>query len=1670
MAAADTALDVSHWQQQGGTVLQTTASNGRIRRTFVAPSGEKFRTWKECLKYMGTVVTSKPPEEEEEEKPAQAKKRPASGNATKKQQNGNANGKCKENGSEPINSLADPPKKRKAQTEKKQPQQKNGKRSRHAHGEGKSSEDEAEEGTESQVEEGNGDGCGDEWEGRRPKRAAAAKCLKEKRVRLDEKNAIIEAKPERVAEGEDVAIVLTASQGYETEQLPKRRLLDFIVHNDEGKPAAMEMLGLVPLYITGLVLPLQGNIDKDLGVRCEGFAVEAWDISGYEEGQAQVWLSTDMAEYLCLKPLGSYKKLYDQLFEKAMVCVEIYKALSKPDGGDPNLGFDDLFAKLSRTFANKGNQFLSKDYLISQGTFIVSQLVGLDNDADEKDQLFSGLPAIAALDRECKKREESLSSIQLQNASLSGGSLKIREEGSSGAGAGAAGEDAITDDEKLARLLQEQEERKASGQNRRLQQSNKGKFYIKINEDEIALDYPAPAFYKVDEEEMDEYVLFDENMSGLAPEDLPRRMLHDWALYNCDSRLVSLELLPMLAGTEADVEVFGSGIMTEDDGSGLWLDDSAATGISSTKQDATHPEGIRIYLSSIKEWMIEFGASMLFISIRTDGAWYRLGQPSHQYFKWYAPVLKTARLAIHIITMLKEEIRVSRLSFGDVVKRLAEINRGQPTFISSKVSDVERYVVVHGQIILQQFAEYPDETIKRSAFVSGLTSMMEQKHHVKLLMIKKKLIKKGRNLNPRAGLHPDGTRPKPMRATTTKLINRIWSEYYSTDSPVGGETDETADVTGEAEVDEQGEVLEASDNEEEKIVISGHKKKSGGKLKSSEGRKESKVDWVTKPTGKTAAQESVYAKALVRSEVISVGGIVLVETEEQNEEPEMIIVEYLYEKNNGSKCLHGRFLERGQQTVLGNAADPLAVFLTDRCTDIDLTDVKGTAVVHMSRRAWDHVSRKANAVEEEAMRARAKERKEKDMPAEYYCRSLYCPERGAFLNIPYDSLALGTGTCYACKLRDENTERLSTRVLGTEGISYQGVEYCVKDFFYVSPDALPPVMDESEHVEKFKASRNRGLRAFVVCQLLSIKVQKGSKQLNAKNIQLSVRRFFRPEDIGTEKAYGADVREVYYSEVTAVVALDAVSGKCEVQSQSFIQDVSLQEPFNHVFFCTCIFDPKKGTIKQLPANVKLSTLKSPTMKGKSTADEFANAKRKGKAIESEESVKEQISVKPLPSLSSLDIFAGCGGLSEGLHQSGVALTKWAIEYEHPAAEAFKLNHPEAEVFCENCNVILRCIMEKGGDLEDCMSTPEAEQLSLKLSEEQKRKLPIPGEVDLIVGGPPCQGFSGMNRFNQRTWSKVQCEMILSFLSFADYFRPRFFLLENVRNFVSFNKGQTFRLTLASLLEMGYQVCFGVLQAGNYGVSQSRKRAFIWAASPEESLPEWPEPRHVFASSQLDIVLPGGLQYAAVRNAAAGAPLRSITVRDTIAELPPVGNGADKTEITYGNPPQSWFQKLIRGQENHLYDHISKEMNELNYIRCQRIPKRPGADWRDLPEEKVKLSTGQLVDLIPWCLPNTADRHNQWKGLFGRLDWEGNFPTSVTDPQPMGKVGMCFHPEQDRIVTVRECARSQGFPDSYKFFGSIQSKHRQIGNAVPPPLARALGEKLKEVAVRGRGSD
>src|SRR5690349_10370019 len=103
----------------------------------------------------------------------------------------------------------------------------------------------------------------------------------------------------------------------------------------------------------------------------------------------------------------------------------------------------------------------------------------------------------------------------------------------------------------------------------------------------------------------------------------------------------------------------------------------------------------------------------------------------------------------------------------------------------------------------------------------------------------------------------------------------------------------------------------------------------------------------------------------------------------------------------------------------------------------------------------------------------------------------------------------------------------------------------------------------------------------------------------------------------------------------------------------------------------------------------------------------------------------------------------------------------------------------------------------------------------------------------------------MNRFNEGEYSRFKNSLMVSYISFCDYYRPLFFLIENVRNFVSFKKSLVFRMVVRAFLEMGYQVGFGVRQAGHFGVPQSRRRAFVWAAAPGQQLPQLPEPTHLF---------------------------------------------------------------------------------------------------------------------------------------------------------------------------------------------------------------------------------
>lgn len=455
-----------------------------------------------------------------------------------------------------------------------------------------------------------------------PKRATIASDYKETSLCQTDKSSLIKKRKKVEIEDEATAVNLTARQD---DSQANRRLTDFVFHDIYGNPRSIEMLEVNDLFISGLILPLEGSFEKEkvTGAKCKSFGrVESWSISGYDEGLPIIWVSTKIADYCCVKPANNYKNLYNLFFEKAHASVQVYKALSRTCGGKPDLTIDELIARVVRSMSDSKKfppGMSIKDFIISQGEFIYNQLIGLDKTSKENDILFKDLPILSILRDENKKHGKNVVLKDSISSSVVNTSLTICE----GEQINTFILSAIVSndvDMKLAKLLQEEE----NWQSIKLKKTQhsvglSNKFYIKINEDEIASDYPLPSYYKPTVEETDEYIVFDNDVNMLNVDDIPQSVLQNWSLYNSDSRFISLELLPMQPCADIDVTIFGSGFMTTDEGTeychDIDVDQSTFVGV----QDMN---GIPIYLSAIKEWVIEFGSSMIFISVRTDMAWY----------------------------------------------------------------------------------------------------------------------------------------------------------------------------------------------------------------------------------------------------------------------------------------------------------------------------------------------------------------------------------------------------------------------------------------------------------------------------------------------------------------------------------------------------------------------------------------------------------------------------------------------------------------------------------------------------------------------------------------------------------------------------------------------------------------------------------------------------------------------------------------------------------------------------------------------------------------------------------------------------------------------------------------------------------------------------------------
>ena len=210
----------------------------------------------------------------------------------------------------------------------------------------------------------------------------------------------------------------------------------------------------------------------------------------------------------------------------------------------------------------------------------------------------------------------------------------------------------------------------------------------------------------------------------------------------------------------------------------------------------------------------------------------------------------------------------------------------------------------------------------------------------------------------------------------------------------------------------------------------------------------------------------------------------------------------------------------------------------------------------------------------------------------------------------------------------------------------------------------------------------------------------------------------------------------------------------------------------------------------------------------------------------------------------------------------------------------------------------------------------------------------------------------MNRFRDSSNSVKKNELVGNLLSYVDWLRPAFFLMENVAEFMRFRGGEMVRRCVRALTMMDYQVTFTVLQAGQFVLPQDRKRFILLAAGPGQTLPWFPRPSHVF---------PGGVS----------APFRRITVGDAISDLPPI-NGT-----SYLSEPKSIYQRLLRGDSTGVSHQSAKTFSPLIQKRMELIPLTRGSDWRDLPNTELELSDGTKTKKLEY---NFEDETGALRGV------------------------------------------------------------------------------------------
>lgn len=380
-------------------------------------------------------------------------------------------------------------------------------------------------------------------------------------------------------------------------------------------------------------------------------------------------------------------------------------------------------------------------------------------------------------------------------------------------------------------------------------------------------------------------------------------------------------------------------------------------------------------------------------------------------------------------------------------------------------------------------------------------------------------------------------------------------------------------------------------------------------------------------------------------------------------------------------------------------------------------------------------------------------------------------------------------------------------------------------------------------------------------------------------------------------------------------------------------------------------------------------------------------------------------------MKSIDLFAGAGGLSCGLGMAGFTPIL-ANELIEAHANTYKKNN-------ENTKVIV-------GDVRQVCEVNLKRKLGLKK-----------GELDLLAGGPPCQGFSVNAPI--RDLDDERNHLFKDFLRVAAELLPKAILIENVPGIVSLGKGTVVQQIYKELESLGYRVDHKILYAGHYGVPQTRFRTIIIAIKGNVDI-TFPEPEYNSKAVA---------NFAGARELCINVPpiftqtlLPQTTVSDAISDLPDIESGSKNEPLKYLKKAQGKYQKTLRKDSKLVYNHSCNGLGKVNLERLKFIPQ--GGNWTDIPYE-----------MLPKGMQRA--RRSDHTKRYGRLHPDGLCSTILTKCDPHW--GSFIHPEQDRVLSIREAARIQSFPDTYHFFGSIPQQYEQVGNAVPPLLAKKIGDEI-----------